>query len=72
MDSGTVILLSMLVFFVFVRTVAAVSRIKALAPYEEFRIVVIGASTFMYVSWLAIYMANINPFIEPVFTKHKH
>jgi len=72
MDSGTVILLSMLIFFIFIRAVVAISKVKALAPYEEFKIVVIGASTFMYVSWLAVYMANINPFIEPVFTKHKH
>lgn len=71
MDSGTVILLSMLIFSIFVRIIFAASKIKALAPYEEFRIVVIGASTFMYVSWLVIYMANIHPFIEPVFSKHQ-
>lgn len=71
MESSTVILLSVFFFSLFVKTVLAMSKIKAFAPYEEFKIVVIGAATFMYVSWLVIYMANVNPFIEPVFVKNK-
>lgn len=71
MDSSTVILLSMLGFLALVKAVWALSHTKPLRKYEEYRIVVVGAATFMYTSWLVIYMANINPFVEPVFKKHK-
>lgn len=71
MNSYYVILLSLLLISLLVRAILAASRLKALQKYQEFRIVVIGSVIFMYTSWLVIYMANVKPFIEPVFKKGK-
>lgn len=65
------ILLSIVFFSLFVKAVLLISRLKPLRAYEEWSVVAIGAAAFMYISWLVIYMANINPFIEPVFIKNK-
>ncbi|KAI4292532.1 hypothetical protein PAPHI01_1806 [Pancytospora philotis] len=69
MESGIVILLSLLLFIAIVRSILMLSQTKALCEYEEYAIVAIGWVFFMYISWLVIYMANINPFIDPVAVK---
>ena len=71
MNSYHIILISLLLMSLLVQAVLAASRSKALHKYQEFRVVVIGSAVFMYISWLVIYMANVKPFIEPVFKKHK-
>ncbi|KAI5168710.1 V-type H+-transporting ATPase subunit e [Pancytospora epiphaga] len=70
MDSSIVIIMSIVGFIALVATVWDVFNTKSLHEYSEYKIVVIGALSFMYISWLVIYMANINPFVEPVFKSH--
>ncbi len=35
---------------------------------EEFKVAGIGCMIFMFISWAVIFIAQINPFIEPEFT----
>ncbi|KAI5148708.1 hypothetical protein ENBRE01_0482 [Enteropsectra breve] len=42
---------------------------KRMREYRDYRIVAAGTIFSMYLSWLVIYMANANPFIEPIFSK---
>ncbi|ORD95610.1 hypothetical protein A0H76_1063 [Hepatospora eriocheir] len=32
---------------------------------KEIQLIGLGTLTFMYVSWIIVYLAQINPFIEP-------
>ena len=70
MNSYHIILLSLLIMSILVKAILIASSSKALQKYQEFRVVVVGSAVFMYISWLVIYMANVKPFIEPVFKKH--
>lgn len=42
---------------------------KKLKHREEIRVAGIGSLSFLYVSWIVIYLANINPFVKPEFKK---
>lgn len=67
MNSNTVILSSIVLYALLVRLIVVFSNLKSASPYREYRIVVVGASFFMYISWLVIYMAHVKPFIAPIF-----
>lgn len=44
---------------------------KTIRYNQEYRIGLIGAVVFMFISWITVYVANIHPFIKPEFKKEK-
>jgi hypothetical protein len=49
--------------------VNSITSSKNLKHREEYKIGIIGSIIFMFISWLIVYIANINPFVEPEFKK---
>ena len=69
MGSGLLIIMSLILYSIFVTLIFYLSRIKHFKPYEEYKIVIFGSSEFIYTSWLVIYRANVKSFVGPVFKK---
>lgn len=67
MKDISVVILSYLLLSAVVCAIYGVSKQKKLAEYDEFRIGLVGCAVFMHLSWLVVYIANINPFIQPEF-----
>lgn len=67
MNAYHIIVLSLLFLGIIIKLILECANTKRLLKYQEFKIVVIGSVISMYISWVVIYMANIKPFIEPVF-----
>lgn len=47
--------------------VCAIYEASKLFRHDEFKIGLIGCAFFMHLSWLVVYMGNMNPFIQPEF-----
>lgn len=58
-------------FILLLVTLGLATSNKDLKHREEYKVGLAGAFTFMYVSWLVIFIANTHPFVKPEFTKEK-
>lgn len=67
MNDAAVIVSSYLLLLIAICVIYEVSKQKRLAEHDEVRIGLIGCAVFMHMSWLVVYMGNINPFIQPEF-----
>lgn len=70
-DSIEVILYSLLFIGSLIILILGIGEMKPLSRHPEVKVVIVGSVFFMYISWLVTYMANIHPFIEPIFIKNK-
>lgn len=66
-SEASVIAISYLILAAYISCICRISKQKKLANHDEFQIGMIGCGAFMHLSWVIVYIANINPFIKPEF-----
>lgn len=71
MGDAAAIAFSYLILLIAICVIYGASKQEKLAEHDEFRIGLIGCAVFMHLSWLVVYMASINPFIQPEFKAPK-
>lgn len=67
MNDISVVAFSYLLLSAVICAIYRISKHKKLAEYDEFRVGLVGCAVFMHLSWLIVYTANINPFVQPEF-----
>lgn len=72
MSDLNLILTSYFILFIFIILIYKLSYNKSFMIPDEFRVGLTGSAIFMHISWLIIFIANINPFIEPEFKNKKN